>query len=37
MLTDRLGTVKPQLKLIAHQGKYLLIHGPALPYHEELI
>ena len=36
MLTDLLGTVKPPLNLIANQGKYLLIHGPALSYHEEL-
>jgi len=36
MLTDRLGVVKPWLKMIAHRGKYLLIHGPALPYYEEL-
>ncbi len=36
MLTDRLGTVKPRLKLITNHGKYLLIHCPALPYDEEL-
>ncbi len=36
MLTDRLRAVKPSLKLIADRGKYLLIHGPALPYYEEL-